>query len=47
MIRALVGIFVVPFLVFQMAGGLRILWPAVVVFATVGFAAGYFIRSFM
>lgn len=41
LIRGIVGIVVVPLLMFQMAGGLRTAWPGMLLSGLAGLAVGY------
>lgn len=46
MIRNLIGnLIIVPFLLFQMAGGVRTAWPGMLLAGAVGLLTGYFIWS--
>ena len=44
-ITRLIGALIVPVLVFRMSGGFRALWPAVLLFMAIGFAAGYLAKG--
>jgi hypothetical protein len=46
LIARLLGAFILPVMMFRMAGGLRTLWPAMSFFLAIGFGFGYLVRSF-
>jgi len=44
--NALLRLLILPYMIFQMSGGLRVFWPALAVIIAIGFGVGYLVRSF-